>query len=354
MTAPAAPSAAPPPAEGPITEVAEGIWRLNLPVPFKGLRQINLWFLRDGDGWTMVDCGCTDAPSRTAIEAAWAALPGAGPVKRLIITHFHPDHAGNMGWIAARWGIVPLMSAREWDAARRSADLELLDSVPKQSAFFARHGLSEEGLRTYREEFLTYEKVVELGPEAQIIRAGDMLKIGGTDWHVLTEGGHSPEMVMLHAPSRGILIAGDQLLPRISSNISVGHFNPEADPLQDYLDALHRLGALLAPGDLVLPSHGHPFTEGPARTQALLDHHDERLARMLASLRNAGRMQAAEFLPILFSATLDGTQIGFAMGEVCAHLNHMVRHGAAAASVRADGTVAYVALAPEDITDLTP
>jgi glyoxylase-like metal-dependent hydrolase (beta-lactamase superfamily II) len=336
----------------PIEEVAEGIFRLDLPVPFKGLRQINLWFLRDGAGWTMVDCGCTDAPSQAAIEAAWAALPGGGPVSRLIITHFHPDHVGNMKWISDRWGLVPFMSAREWHAARVSADLEWLDSVPKQSAFFARHGLSEEGLRRYREEFLTYDKVVELGNRVQTLTEGATVLIDGAGWQVLTAGGHSPEMVMLHQPDRGILISGDQLLPRISSNISVGNWNPEADPLQDYIASLRRLSALLGPADLVLPSHGRPFVDGAARAEALLAHHEERLAKMLAALQEAGRMQAAAFLPVLFSPGLDGTQIGFAMGEVAAHLNHLVRRGHSAASVRADGSVAYVALAREDATEL--
>lgn len=336
----------------PLEQVAEGLYRLDLPVPFKGLRQINLWFMRDGAGWTMVDCGCDDAPSQALIEAAWAALPGAGPITRLIITHFHPDHAGNARWISDRWDIVPYMSAREWQAARLSADLEMLDSVPKQSDFFRRHGLGDADLDQYRAQFLTYDKVVRLTQTAEILRGGDCIQIDGTGWQILTEGGHSPEMVMLFQPDRRILISGDQLLPRISSNISVGHWNPEADPLQDYLDALHRLTARLGPDDLVLPSHGRPFVDGGARARALVAHHDERLAKMHAALQSAGKMTAAEFLPVLFSPGLDGTQIGFAMGEVAAHLNHLVRKGAAAASVGADGMVAYLALGPDDTRDL--
>lgn len=335
-----------------LQEVAEGLFALDLPVPFKGLRQINLWFLRDGAGWTMIDCGWSDAPTMARIEVAWAALPGGGPITRLIITHFHPDHAGNARWIAERWGIVPLMSAREWTYARMSAALEGLDSVPKQSDFFRRHGLGEEELSRYRTEFLTYDKGVFLPLGVDLLRDGDTLEVDCQPWTVLTGGGHSPEMVMLYSRERGILIAGDQLLPRISSNVSLGHWNPEDDVLQDYLDSLRRLDALLRPNDLVLPSHGAPFRDGGARARTLMGHHDERLDAIRTALFTAGRISVADMLPILFSRKLDGTQIGFAMGEVAAHFTHLVHRGEIAASVRADGLITYVPVTPEDADEL--
>lgn len=310
-----------------LDEVADGILRLDLPVPFKGLRQINLWFLRDGDGWVMIDCGWGDEASRRAISAAWAALPGGGAVTRLLITHFHPDHIGNSRWIADEWGLEPLMSAQEWIFARRSAALEGLDNVPAQYAWFRKNGLPEPEATTYRDEFLPYDQGVALPDRVALIAEGDVLKVGERSFQVLTGGGHSPDMVMLHDPVGGLFIAGDQILPRISSNISVGHWAPDDDPLAAYMASLHRLAALLPETTLILPSHGEPFRGGAARARALVDHHHDRLDAILATLRERQTMTAADFLPILFPGRLDGTQIGFAIGEVAAHLNHLLGRG---------------------------
>src|ERR1700754_5320150 len=105
------------PAAGTATEVADGIFWISTPVPFVGLKQVNLWLVRDGDGWTMIDCGYGRPLVREHIEDVWANVLGGRPITRLIVTHFHPDHAGNSGWIAARWGLRPLMSQAEWMTA---------------------------------------------------------------------------------------------------------------------------------------------------------------------------------------------------------------------------------------------
>lgn len=324
-----------------LQQVADGIYRLDLPVPFKGLRQINLWFLRDDAGWLMIDCGWGDDASREVIAQAWDELPGGGPVERLLITHFHPDHMGNSGWISEHWGLVPQMSALEWDASRRSDALKGPDNVPAQAEYFRHNGLSGEQIEVYRDEFLTYDKGVALPADVALVRDGDTLTIGGTQWTILTGGGHSPEMVMLHAPERRLFISGDQLLPRISSNISIGYWNPDADPLSDYLTSLQRLSDLLSPETLVLCSHGDPFHDGAARASVLMAHHAERLGLMRDALSDKGRMTVADFMPVLFSPRLDGTQVGFAMGEVAAHLNHLVQRGEAAAVALPGGGAAF-------------
>lgn len=325
-----------------LEEVAEGLFRLNLPVPFKGLRQVNLWFLRDGPDWLMIDCGWGDAETRETISQAWSELPGGGRVTRLLVTHFHPDHVGNSRWIAEEWGIPPIMSPREWEAAKRSDALLGPDNVPEQSAYFLRNGLSDTLVQRYRDEFLTFDQGVALPHAVETVQDGDVLEIGGADWRVLTGGGHSPEMVMLYAPERRLFISGDQLLPRISSNVSIGYWNAEADTLSDFLASMARLQEMLVPEDLVLPSHGEPFTGGAERAAALLVHHEERLAEMRTALVRTGEMTVADFLPVLFSTTLDGTQIGFAMGEVAAHLNHLIQRNEARATRSPEGRVAFL------------
>lgn len=320
-------------------EVAEGVVRLSIPVPFVGLRQVNLWLLRDGDGWLMIDCGWGDAPTRELLQRAWDEVLCGRPVTRLLVTHYHPDHMGNCRWICDRWGLVPLVSGREWQAARESRALGLLEDIPRQAAFFRRHGLGEPGLTRFGEEFLTYDRGVELPDAVTILADGDTLHIDGTRWNVLTGGGHSPEMVMLHAPERDLFIAGDQLLPGISSNIPVGHFAPEADPLADYLASLDRLAALLPDSCLVLPSHREPFRGAAARVAELRAHHADRLEQIRQAVAGAGDMTAAGLLPVLFRAPLDGTQTAFAMGEVIAHVNHLVLRDRLARTADAAGVI---------------
>lgn len=311
--------------DGPLwQEVCEGVIRISLPVPFVGLRQVNLWLLRDEDGWLMIDCGWSDQPSRDRLRQVWAEVLDGQPITRLLVTHFHPDHMGNCRWISEIWKITPLAAESEWEAARKSRMLRLLDDVPRQAEFFKAHGLSSESIALYESDFLTYDKGVELTDSFTRLSDGDCLQIGKTAWHVLTGAGHSPEMVMLHAPTRGLFISGDQLLAGISSNVPVGHFAPEADPLADYLASLERLEQELAPETLVLGSHRAPFTDGPARAAALRLHHAERLAAIEDTIRSKGAMTAAGLIPVLFGSRLDGTQTGFAMGEVIAHLNHLV------------------------------
>lgn len=308
-------------------EVSAGVIRISLPVPFVGLRQVNLWLLRDDCGWLMIDCGWGDDATRARLRQVWDEALDGLPVTRLLVTHFHPDHMGNCRWICETWGITPLTSTREWAAAKKSRALGLLDNVPNQAAFFRRHGLGEAELTRYESDFLTYDKGVELAPHFTLLADGDRLEIGPSTWQVLTGAGHSPEMIMLHAPDRGLFISGDQLLAGISSNVSVGHFEPDADPLADYLDSLERLERVLAPETLVLASHRAPFTGGPARAAALRQHHAERLEKVERAILQEGEMTAAALLPVLFGSRLDGTQIGFAMGEAIAHLNHLFVRG---------------------------
>lgn len=312
------------PAAGEAVEVADGIFWLSSPLPFAGLRQINLWLLSDGDGWTMVDCGYSSDVARGEIEAVWKALLGGRPVKRLIVTHFHPDHVGNAAFIAARWGLTPLMTQAEW----LSANLALengADSVARRAAFFRAHGLGADRIATFEHDVVPYAVGVRLPPAYARIRDGDVIDIGGDRWTVLVGEGHSPEHAALYCAERRILISGDQVLPTITTNISVLPSEPEADPLGRFLASLRRIGARVDRTVLVLPSHRLPFRNIRARLDALARHHDERLGQVLASC-GAGAT-AAELIDALFPRALDGHQLGFAMGEAIAHLNHLVALG---------------------------
>jgi len=313
------------PAARDVIEVADGILWLSSPLPFVGLKQVNLWLLHDGDGWTMVDCGYGNDLAWEDLNATWAAALDGRPIRRLIITHFHPDHTGNARRIAERWGVTPLMSQAEWFAANLASHDRASEQITSRVAFFRAHGLSETRVKVFAEGVVPYAAGVALPPTHQSIRDGDTIAIGGDSWTVITGEGHSPEHAALYCAARKILISGDQILPTITTNISVWPDEPEGDPLGLFLKTCTRLRGLIDPGTLVLPSHRRPFRNVQRRLDELAHHHDERLALIVASA--AQEITAADLIDVLFPRALDGHQMGFAMGEAIAHLNYLVRQG---------------------------
>jgi glyoxylase-like metal-dependent hydrolase (beta-lactamase superfamily II) len=325
-----------PPRAGGLLDVAPGVIWLRMPLPFK-LDHINLWLLEDGDGWTAVDTGVGLEETRALWDAALGGRLAGRPVTRIVVTHFHPDHMGNAQWLAARAGADVWCAQAEWLtaqlAARSAADVE------RRLAHFRRHGVGDEGLAALRGRANHYPRLVPSVPaHFRAVRDGDTLVIGGRRWEALTVLGHSPEQVVLHAPEAGVLIAGDQVLPRITTNVGVWPDQPLADPLRLYLDSLARFRTMAA-DTLVLPSHGLPFRGLPGRLDALARHHDDRLARTLAAL-DAPRT-AAEVMTVLFQGDLDAHQLTFAVGETLAHLHRLEAQGRAVRRADADGHVRF-------------
>jgi glyoxylase-like metal-dependent hydrolase (beta-lactamase superfamily II) len=327
-----------PPERG-VVEVADGILWLSTPLPFAGLRQINLWLLADGDGWTMVDCGYGNAPARAVIEAIWASALGGKPITRLVITHFHPDHAGNSAWIAQRWNLLPYMTQGEWFAANIALRDDRETQIERRVAFFRAHGLDPTRIEVFRTGAVLYSAGVELPPAFSRIAAGDVLTIGGESWEILIGEGHSPEHAALYCPARKILISGDQILPTITTNISVWPTEPEGDPLGLFLASGARFARRLDRATLILPSHRRPFRNVHARLAQLAHHHEERLDLILRA--TGTETTAADLISVLFSRALDGHQMGFAMGEAIAHLNHLVTRGVMERVRDASGIIRY-------------
>jgi glyoxylase-like metal-dependent hydrolase (beta-lactamase superfamily II) len=313
-----------PPERGAV-EVADGIFWLSTPLPFPGLRQINLWLLRDGDGWTMVDCGYGTDEVLGIIEDIWAATLGGRPITRLVVTHFHPDHIGNCAEIAARWGVVPMMTQGEWFSANLALLEQHTGSVARRVAFYREHGLDEARCDFFAKGAVSYAAGVRLPLTYRRIRDGDALEIDGHRWTVITGEGHSPEHAALYCEARRILISGDQILPTITTNVSAWPTEPDGDPLALFLGSCRRFQAILDPASLVLPSHRRPFRNVRRRLLELARHHDERLALVLSATKD--ETNAAELIDVLFPRALDGHQMGFAMGEAIAHLNHLVALG---------------------------
>ena len=314
------------PAPGTVTEVADGILWASTPVPFVGLRQVNMWFVRDGAGWAQIDCGYGWPQTRDMLESIWGSALGGRRVTRLIATHFHPDHAGNMAWIAERWGgLLPLTSLGEWFAANLAVQDKYSDDMEQRAIWHRLHGLDEERQAAFMRDVVIYSDGVRLPASFKRVREHDVVTIGTDRWQVFIGQGHSPEHVSLYCAERRILIAGDQILPGITTNVSTWPMEPQADTLHAFLETGRKFLSALDADTLVLPSHRKPFLNVHGRLRELARHHADRLNLILEV--STAETSAGALLEPLFSAKLDGHQIGFAMGEVIAHLNYLVEIG---------------------------
>ena len=316
-----------PPEPGDAVVVAPGIKWLRMPLPF-ALNHINLWLLEDEGGWTIVDTGIGLRPTREAWERVFAGELGGKPVTRVVVTHFHPDHMGNAGWLVDRWGVELWCTQTEFLSAHlawRNGDGE---DFERRLAHYRRHGFDEAAIENFRTRGNHYPRIVPtLASQYRCMRDGDVLAIGGRKWEVLTVHGHAPEHACLWSRGDGVLIAGDQVLPKITTNVSVWPDQPMGNPLRLYLDSLARFRPM-ARETLVLPSHGLPFGGLHARLDMLRRHHDDRLAETLDAVREP--RTGVELIPRLFRRELDVHQLGFAIGEVLAHLHLLESEGAVA------------------------
>ncbi|WP_440996074.1 MBL fold metallo-hydrolase [Arhodomonas sp. SL1] len=307
----------PRPAHGEPTEVAAGVRWLRMPLPF-ALDHINLWLLEGAGERVLVDTGVASDRCRSHWEAL---LPRWAPTQ-ILVTHFHPDHLGLARWLQSRSGAPVWMTRHEFAAADRLMGLDDETAGAGIAGFFRLHGLDEERAQRLQRRGNTYRPLVDGIPEvARFPGEGERLALAGGEWRVIIGRGHAPEHACLFRERDAVLISGDQLLPRISSNVSVPPHTPDADPLAEFLAALDRLDGLPAE-TLVLPSHGRPFRGLHRRTAQLRAHHAEHLEHLGDAARSQP-LNAASALPLLFDRELDAHSLFFAMGEAIAHLNHL-------------------------------
>jgi len=331
-----------PPAPGETVPIAPGVLWLRMRLPF-ALNHINLWLLEDGPGWTIVDCGYALDETRDAWQRIFAASLDGKPVHRILVTHYHPDHIGLAGWLTERWNAPLWTTEKEWLHARMNAQDGGAVSEAARRDFARRAGLDDEASTVFAERQGGYRRgVPSVPPSYHRIGDGTAIEIGGREWRVIIGEGHAPEHACLYCAETGVLIAGDQILPRISPNISVQTQEPDGDPLARYLASLAKLHAALPPGILVLPSHNLPFYGVHERIDELTAHHHARCDEVIAACTRPS--SAADLLPVLFRRPLDRHQMGFALGEALAHLHYLEGHGALKRSEGADGVNRFLAV----------
>ena len=339
------------PAPGTSLEVAPGVRWLRMALPFQ-LNHINLWLLRDEQdgipGWTIVDCGIDNPSTRTAWETVFANGLEGLPILRVVATHMHPDHMGLSHWLTDRWTSDSRecrlwMSATEYNTARlASASITSIGGA-ETARFMASHGLTDpQSQEKIRARANYYASMVPNVPTRfRRLLDGMSLDIAERQWTCHAGYGHSPEHMSLYGASAGVLISGDMVLPRISTNVSVHEFEPESDPLNLYLSSIARMKSL-PESTLLLPSHGRPFTGLHTRVDQLCAHHAERLSETLAACAQAPT-SASDLLMTLFKRKLDLHQTTFAMGESIAHLHALWHTGQLVRTISPQGIYLFSA-----------
>lgn len=332
-----------PPKADEAIEVAPGLIWVRLTLPFR-LNHVNIYLLADGDGWTMVDTGI----GNEATIAAWTTL-FEGPLKgfkitKLIVTHAHPDHVGLAGWVVERFGCTLHMSQVEYLQAAYHQHRGSPERKLAQRLFFRRHGMDEEITEALLGRGMDYLARVSILPASfHRLSKGDEIAIGSRKFKVITGGGHALDQVMLYCEADNIFLSADQVLSKISPNVSVWAVEPEANSLGEYLTSLAELAGLLPDDVLVLPGHGVPFYGVKTRIKQLADHHEER-CQLIANACRTSPKTSAELVPVVFHKhVLDAHQTGFAAGELIAHVNHMLAHGRLKSDVGADGVLRFAA-----------
>ena len=334
------------PEVGQTLEVAPGVRWIRMSLPF-ALNHINLWLLRDEldgrQGWTIVDC-CIDRPeSRAQWEQIFATSLEGLPILRVIVTHMHPDHIGLAHWLCERWSARLWISATDYNVARLGSLGPSGFGGDAAADYFASHGLNDPAsVEQIKARTSYFPSLVPRVPrQYRRMADGDVLTIGGRQWRCISGYGHAPEHIALVCDALRVLIGGDMMLPRISTNVSVYEVEPEANPLKLFLDSIERLRDL-SQDTLTLPSHGKPFTGLHTRIDQLHDHHRDRLAEVMQACRERPH-NAAEILPIMFRRPLDLHQKTFAMGEAVAHLHALWFEGKLVRELGVDGVYRFTA-----------
>jgi glyoxylase-like metal-dependent hydrolase (beta-lactamase superfamily II) len=325
--------------DGSVVEVAPGLLWARMPMPM-ALDHINVYLLRNDEGWTLVDTGLNTDAGRVLWEKIAAERLGGLPITALICTHMHYDHAGLSRWLCERFAIPLYMTHGEYFMMRALNEPMPDPLPPSHTEFYRLAGLPDERLQRMAKA-MRADPFLPPTPESfRRLRGGDVLPIGTRRWRVVIGEGHSPEHACLYCEEDRILLAGDQLLPRISSNVLVTCIEPEGNPLQLWFDSLRRLEQL-APDTLVLPSHERVFRGLHARTQELREHHEGQFEMLDRLLQETTQCTAFEAMQRLFPRLRHAVDDMLALGETIAHLSWLRYAGKLQRRLDEDGAHRY-------------
>jgi glyoxylase-like metal-dependent hydrolase (beta-lactamase superfamily II) len=309
----------PPKADGSVVQVAEGLLWLRMPMPMS-LDHINLYLLEDHDGWYIVDTGLNNDITQQLWLTVTKQYCNNKAVKGVICTHFHYDHSSLASWLMATFNVPLYMTHGEFYTLKTLSNNAAALGGDNQLDFYHRAGLPREELEVIikicrNDPFIKFSP-----PSFNRLREGDVLSIGKRRWQIIIGEGHSPEHACLYCAADKLLIAGDQVLPHISSNVLVSELEPQGQPLKNWLRSLKKLQTL-DPDTLVLPAHGPVFRHLQLRTQQLLEHHCQQLDILRAFAQRGAEFNAYQAMKQLFKRSLSPIDSMMALGETLAHLN---------------------------------
>ena len=313
------------PQTGETMEIAPGLFWLRMHLPFS-LAHINVWLLDEGESWSVIDTGVAIDECKDIWKETFADTMRGQPISRVIATHLHPDHIGCAGWLTDQFDAPLYMSRDEYLLARILVADTGRPTPEEGDRFYTAAGFEHDQLEHYHRMFGMFGKFVAELPESfHRLSDEERLPIGAHEWEVIVGRGHSPEHVCLYCEELNVLISGDQLLPTISSNVSVFPTEPEADPLADWMSSLRMLKTRIPEDVLVLPAHGKPFRGAHIRLDELIDEHEESLEKLEALCAEPRR--AVDTFAALFKSKINNNNLIMAAGEAIAHLNYLRNNG---------------------------
>ena len=331
-----------PPARGRTIEVAPGVHWIRMPLPY-ALNHINLWAIEDGRGWAIVDTGVRNEETALVWGELFANAPDQHPLTRVFVTHMHSDHVGMAGWLTRKFGVQLWMTRLEYLSCRVMMSDTGREAPPDATEFYRRAGWSSAALETYHARFGNFGANIHALPHSfRRLHDGEELVIGAHSWRVIVGSGHSPEHACLYCPELKVLISGDQVLPRISSNVSVHPTEPDADPMADWLASLAKLKREVPDDVLVLPAHNECFRGLHARIDSLARGQEQALKRLRRVLEVSKRV--VDVFGALFSRAVsdaDVTLLGMATGESVACLNYLKNRNEVLRNIDDDGIAWY-------------
>ncbi len=300
-------------------KVTDGVYGVRFLMPMS-LDHINVWLLEDGDGWAVVDT-CLAIPSaRETWETLFSGVMAGRPITRVICTHLHPDHVGLAGWLTERFDCELWMSREEFLMCRAMAADTGRPAPEVALRFYRAAGYDEAQLEAYKQKFGNFGRAISPLPDSfRRLEDGETITIGGRYWQAIVGRGHSPEHVSLYCPALKLMISGDQVLPRITPNVSLFPTEPEGDPLREWFTSCNRILEILPDDVMVLPAHESPFYGLHVRLGQIIESHNRDLRSLFAYLAEPKR--AVDCFPALFNRDIDESLLGMATGETLAHLN---------------------------------
>ena len=329
------------PAAGEVQRVAPGVLWLRMPLPF-ALDHINLYLLEDGDSWVIVDCGLFLPETLTVWEQVLERYLDGKPVSKIIVTHAHVDHIGASGWLCERFNAPLYMTQKEYswvsDFLREQAE-QKTEVLNERSAFYHRLGMSTDQSKSLMKLSANFVNIFSPLPEKiSPLDDGMLITVGDNQWQIIVSSGHSVAHASLYCEALGIMISGDQVLPRISSNVSVGPHDPDGDPLHSWLCSLARLQTL--PADtLVLPAHNYPFFGLRKRLDQLIEGHQEDLVKLTVACEES--MTIMQLVKVMYDRELSLFDLLLGSGECLAHVHYLMHKGTLSRTLNEDGCYLY-------------